>query len=165
MPTLRHLLVPLTLSCAATLALAQAPAQNAQQRDQAERAACLQGQTGQARDACLKEAAAALAESRRGNLGTPDADLRANALKRCEPLPAADRAACEQRVREGQTSGSVPGGGTLTTHTQTMPASASQPGGSHTHSPHGHGAHAHPAHAASAASHPASAASAASAAR
>ncbi len=85
-----------------------------------ERAACLQGQTGQPRDVCLKEAGAAYAQARRGRLATsgdrPE-QWAANALKRCQAQPPEDREMCERRVREGEVVGSVSGGGQMTTLT------------------------------------------------
>jgi hypothetical protein len=79
-----------------------------------ERARCLAGQTSQARDTCLKEAGAARDEARRGNLGGATAsDLERNATQRCEAQPAADRAACVQRILGGTAEGSVGGGGLI----------------------------------------------------
>lgn len=83
---------------------------------QKERAACLSGQTNQARETCLKEAGAALAEARKGRLDNGEAkpSLNANALERCKVVPAADRTACERMARgEGKVSGSVEGGGVI----------------------------------------------------
>ncbi|AMP04482.1 hypothetical protein GN109_10485 [Collimonas pratensis] len=81
-------------------------------RYQAERAACNNGRSNQDRATCLKEAGAALAESRRGRLSdNPNAD-RSNALLRCNALPADDRDACQRRMNgEGTTSGSALEGG------------------------------------------------------
>lgn len=89
---------------------------DAQQRYRQERAACLGGSSPQAREPCLREAIAALAEARRGRLdgGEAPATLAANALKRCAVVPADDRDACERLARgEGQVSGSVGQGGLL----------------------------------------------------
>lgn len=98
--------------------LAAAPAgaaAQAQARYEKERAACIAGATGQAQSTCLREAAAARAEARHGALdGTPSSTYAANALERCRPLPDADRAACEARMRgAGTVTGSVEGGGIL----------------------------------------------------
>ncbi len=80
-----------------------------------ERERCEQMQSPDARATCLREAAAARAEARRGRLGTgPDDPIRylENALRRCEPLPPDERADCEYRVRGGGTlRGSVEAGG------------------------------------------------------
>lgn len=87
-------------------ALAETP----QQTYQRERAACMTGQTSQDRSTCLKEAGAALAEARRGNL-TPASGLGAD---RCNALDGTERAACVARMRgQGTVSGSVEGGGVL----------------------------------------------------
>ncbi|HWT72639.1 MAG TPA: hypothetical protein VN361_10675 [Oxalicibacterium sp.] len=81
-------------------------------RYQEARQACLSGQTYESKEVCLKEAAAAAGEAKKGNLtDTPDR-YRQNALARCNVLPQADRDACVQRVEgEGTMSGSVEGGG------------------------------------------------------
>lgn len=80
-----------------------------------ERAHCERIESPDARATCLREAAAARAEARRGRLGTgPDDPIRylGNALRRCEPLPPEERADCEYRVRGGGTTrGSVEAGG------------------------------------------------------
>lgn len=83
---------------------------SAQSRYRAERAICLEGRSSQRRETCLKEAGAALAEARRARPGAQQAlpDYLANALARCERVPAAERADCERLVRgEGSSSGSV----------------------------------------------------------
>ncbi len=83
---------------------------------QRERAACLAGQTSQDRATCLKEAGAALAESRRGTLdkGLSDAERAQNKLQRCQLQSADKRADCERLARgEGSTQGSVEGGGVI----------------------------------------------------
>ena len=60
-------------------------------------------------------AGAGYEEARRGRLGTASApDLAGNATRRCEAQPAADRAACAQRILgAGTAEGSVEGGGLL----------------------------------------------------
>lgn len=83
-------------------------------RYRADRAACIEGRTGQDRATCLKEAGAALAEARRRQLESPATDHAANALARCERLPDADRADCRLRMQGvGSQKGSVDGGGIL----------------------------------------------------
>lgn len=93
-----------------------------------ERAQCLAGHAAQPREVCLREAAAAYAEARRGRLARGSGDAAqwaANALKRCEAQPPEDRAVCEQRVRQGDVAGSVARGAQLTTLTvPTSPAAA-----------------------------------------
>lgn len=81
-----------------------------------ERQMCQTGQTHQDRATCLKEARNAYADARRGRLdnGETPQQLAANAIKRCEVHPAADRPACERMMRgEGRVAGSVEGGGIL----------------------------------------------------
>ena len=84
----------------------------ARTRLQQERAACLLGHPDSDQAACLREAGAAFAESRRGALdGTPH-DYTANAIAGCDRLPTEDREDCVARVRgQGTVSGSVEGGG------------------------------------------------------
>lgn len=79
---------------------------------QADRAACLSGQTSQDRATCLREAGAALQEARRGRLDDGQARFEQNRLLRCDRQPAEDRQYCVRRMNgEGLTSGSVEGGG------------------------------------------------------
>lgn len=97
-----------------------------------ERAACMTGQTNQPRDVCLREAGAAYAQARQGKLISPgdrSEQWAANAVKRCESQPAADREMCERRVREGLVTGSVQGGGQLTTLTVRSTDIPKSPGG------------------------------------
>lgn len=80
-----------------------------------ERAACLNGATPQAQDTCLREAANAQADKRKGELQTTGQDqLTANAMRRCDALGGEDHAACTARVLGyGNQSGSVGGGGVI----------------------------------------------------
>jgi hypothetical protein len=81
-------------------------------RYQQERAACMNGSSNQARATCLREAGAALAETRKGQAAGTAADYERNAAARCERLPDADRKDCLARMKgAGTTSGSVSGGG------------------------------------------------------
>lgn len=103
------------------------PGSTIEQRYQAERAACLSGSSGQERQACLREAAAARAEAQRGRLGdghsADAAQLQANAMARCQARPEAQRAACEAMVRgEGERSGSVAAGAVIRSHVERVPA-------------------------------------------
>ncbi|MET0310763.1 MAG: hypothetical protein ABW051_01810 [Burkholderiaceae bacterium] len=119
-------------SLIAILCLAAAPAAfaqgaDAQSRYKAERAACTDGTSHQDRATCLREAGAALQESRRGGL-TSSTDLQANALARCNAQPAGDREACRLRVESASsTQGSVEGGGIIRESTQTIPAGTAAP--------------------------------------
>ena len=87
----------------------------AQRQFQQERAHCNSGQSHQDKATCLKEAAAAYSEARRGALANNSGtDLRANAVARCDAQPPADRQACVQRILGARTTeGSVKGGGII----------------------------------------------------
>ena len=106
------ILVTASIGCAAVVSAAD----DARATYERERAACTSGQSGQDRATCLREAAAAYREARGARLGgaqvSPDRYAQ-NALLRCQPLPAIDRAECERRIQSGTTSGSVTGGGVL----------------------------------------------------
>ena len=96
----------------ASAAVAAGRVSQAEATYRSERAACVRGDTGQERATCMKEASAALAEARRGNLNDGKADYERNRLQRCEQQPAEDREACVRRMNgEGTVSGSVQGGG------------------------------------------------------
>jgi hypothetical protein len=103
-----------TLSCGMAAAAGATPAGDAQHRYQRERARC---ETLKPRDAvenCLSEASTAFAQSR-PLVTDPDPGLYLrNALRRCAPLPDAERRDCEARTRgDGTTSGSAASGGIL----------------------------------------------------
>jgi hypothetical protein len=114
------------------LAFAAGPASSpsARQADadakyQRDRTLCLTGLTHQDRAACLREAAAARDEARRGALADEEGPTQylENALRRCRSLPAEDRADCEARVRgEGTVRGSVEGGGIYRELVRPVPA-------------------------------------------
>ena len=78
--------------------------------------------------ACQREAGAARQEAARGGLTSGGlSGNQANALARCQQLPAADRADCEARVRGGEgssSSGSVMGGGVIRETVTPVPAPA-----------------------------------------
>jgi hypothetical protein len=97
------------------MAFAAGKQTEAQRQYQQERAHCTSGKSHQDRATCLKEAENAYSEARKGALGSSgDSELAKNATKRCEAQPAADRAACEQRILgAGTTEGSVKGGGLI----------------------------------------------------
>ena len=103
--------------CLATAAMAAGnPADaQAQRRYQQERAHCTSGHSQQDRATCLKEAAAAYQEARRGALAdAPATDRANNATKRCDVQPPADREACIQRIMgAGNTEGSSEAGGVI----------------------------------------------------
>lgn len=91
---------------------------------QQERAACLDGSSSTDQRTCLREAGAALQESRRGGLSEPEqATLDRNLRQRCTYLQGAEREYCERRMSgEGTVSGSVEGGGILRELVVTVPA-------------------------------------------
>ena len=106
------------LVCVATQAAPPTPAADsaelsaARARYTQEVALCKSGRSHQDRATCLQEAGAALAEARRGALDKGTADLEANRILRCDPLPADQRKDCIARMQgQGTTSGSVEGGG------------------------------------------------------
>ncbi len=114
----------LLLSAAAVAADVAPKATPAQARHEQERAACLSGKSSQDQATCLKEADAALAAARKGELSTGDA-AQANAFERCKSLPATQRSECEARMRgEGSVSGSVAGGGILRELVTPVPAAS-----------------------------------------
>jgi hypothetical protein len=80
---------------------------------QRERAVCLNGTSNQDRATCLREAGAALAQARRGQLVNADESmLQQNAVVRCNALPQADRNDCVRRITgDARISGSAPAGG------------------------------------------------------
>lgn len=115
----------LGLSAGTAIAATPAPA-DAQARFEHERARCLSGTSGQAQSTCLKEAGAALAEARRGQLNDGGAHYRRNALERCKALSGDEMRDCIARAKGQSTSvsGSVKGGGILreTVTTEIKPA-------------------------------------------
>lgn len=83
-------------------------------RFEADRQACLSGNTGQVFESCMKEAKAVLAEPPGANPTVGTEQMQRNALQRCEALTGDERTACLARMRgEGTVSGSVSGGGLL----------------------------------------------------
>lgn len=124
--------VQLMSACAAaslllfTGAAMAADGSDAQQRYRDERAACMNGASNQDRATCLREAGAALQESRRNGLahGTTR-ELGANRMQRCDALPDQDRGDCQMRMNgQGSTSGSVMGGGMMRELERPVPAPA-----------------------------------------
>ncbi len=106
------LALAMVLAGSAAAATSKADLAAAQTRHQQERAACLSGQSNQDRSTCLREADAAHAQARRGDLDDGPAAYARNAIQRCDALPAADRPDCLARMQgQGSTSGSVAGGG------------------------------------------------------
>ena len=90
-----------------------------------DRAKCLSGLSNQDRATCLKEAGAARAAARQGQLEDAGASKQHNATLRCQALTGDDAKDCRSRVNgSGTVSGSVEAGGVLreTVTTQIMPA-------------------------------------------
>lgn len=127
--------VPLAVALLGSLLVAQADAATSnapnaaiEARYKAERAACLNGSSPQDRATCLKEAGAAREQAAKGELVQGSPDYAANALARCEKVPAADRADCKLMARGyGTKSGSVAQGAVvreLVTQTVAPAASA-----------------------------------------
>ena len=88
-----------------------------------ERKNCMDGKTNQDRATCLREAGAAKQESQRGNL-RDTGDYGSNASKRCDTLPADQKADCQRRsMGEGSVSGSVGSGGVVRELVTPVPAS------------------------------------------
>lgn len=94
---------------------------------QQDRAACLDSASMHERTACLREAGAVRAEAMKGRrtTGTAPEDLARNALRRCQELPPENKMLCERMARgDGQTTGSVAGGGVLRELEYEVPAPA-----------------------------------------
>ena len=99
---------------------------SAQARYDKERARCLSGTSGQEQATCLKEAGAALDLAKRNQMkDAPGTPYDKNAADRCGALPAADQPDCLSRARgEGQSSGSVKGGGVIRETVTIVPGAA-----------------------------------------
>jgi hypothetical protein len=103
------LLVPAALAVSPTAA---GGLPDAEARYRADRAACLEGPENRDREACMRDAGAALAEARaakrRPSPPQAEPDYAANALARCERVPERDRADCRLRMQgHGTREGSV----------------------------------------------------------
>jgi hypothetical protein len=99
-------------------AMAAAPRESAseiQAQYEHERSVCLSGRSNQDQATCLREAAAARGEARRGLLDDPaSADYRRNALERCRVFKGEEATECRARISgAGRISGSVGAGGIL----------------------------------------------------
>lgn len=117
------------LLCASVMAAEGNAAKDIEARYRSERAAC--DKPGiQDREACLREAAAARDAARHDQLSEEQRNYEQNALARCDALPEAERDVCRRRARnEGETHGSVEGGGVLREYREiTLPPVAPQQG-------------------------------------
>ena len=127
----------LSVCAAAAMAVTDTPSAAIEARYQAERATCMNGSSNQDRSTCLKEAGAARAEARKGQLTDGDGKLRQNAKQRCDALSGDEARDCVARMKgKGTASGSAQGGGILRetvtreTHTVETPAAAPMPAAS-----------------------------------
>lgn len=125
-------LTPLACAGALTLSLFSGGAAMAQTQRGAAATASTAHCDGvkQDRAACIREAGAARHEAQRGGLSSPaPSAAEANALARCQQQPAADRSACEDRMRgtgDTTTRGSVLGGGVIREAVTPIPAQPAQ---------------------------------------
>jgi len=116
-------LLPIASGAAGTPTPGQARA-----RYLAERAVCMNGQSNQSLQTCLREADAAYAQARRADLDDGAADYARNALLRCERLPTGERQACAARMQgAGTASGSAASGGIYRELVTTEPAKVDKP--------------------------------------
>ena len=120
------------MSVCAASAFAAAPPTDVQARYVQERARCLNGESGQAQDTCLKEAGAARDAAIKGQLSDGDGKLRKNAKDRCDVLSGDEKRDCIARIKGAANtteSGSVKGGGILreTTTIEMAPAASAAP--------------------------------------
>lgn len=108
----RGILLVMALSAGAAFAQSRVAPDEVRLRYLLERADCEEGPADRDRAACLRDAAAAYAEARRGTLDSGSGSFERNALQRCEALQRDDREDCIARIRgQGTTSGSIEGGG------------------------------------------------------
>lgn len=128
-PTKLALTVLFAAAAVATAALAAPGATgiDASGSTRTERVACTTGMTQQDQATCLKEATNAAADKRSGQLDNHGGNFGANALARCDVLQGVDKVACQSRVvGYGERSGSVAGGGVVTT-TEAVVVPAGEP--------------------------------------
>ena len=111
-PAWLGLLLVVALAPTAALANAKDDAAALRARFDREREVCTSGRSNQDRATCLREANAAYAQGRKGDLNDGAAPYASNATVRCEALRGDDRQDCLARMRgEGTTTGSVEAGG------------------------------------------------------
>lgn len=124
--------IALGLSAAVLFSPSARAADTAQTQYQADVERC-RATPGIDKEACLREAGAALQAARRGKLTTPGAQsAAANRTARCDALPASERQDCMTLMERGNTvtQGSVSGGGVIRETTITIPAPATTMPGS-----------------------------------
>jgi hypothetical protein len=105
----------------ATPAVAAGKISEAQATYNRDRADCMKSDVGD-RQACLREAGAALQEAKRGGLTNETAQLEKNRLARCDNQPPQDRAECVRRMNEGTVTGSVKSGAVVRELRTVVPA-------------------------------------------
>jgi hypothetical protein len=108
------------------LAATQAKPADIQARYQRDSALCMSAKYKGDRDECLSEASTARSMAMPSVVDPDPGRYARNALKRCEPLPDADRRDCIARMQgQGTTTGTVTGGGIyrelVTRETETAP--------------------------------------------
>jgi hypothetical protein len=83
---------------------------------------CNSGQSNQTLATCRREAGAALAEARRGQLSDVPDQYQSNALRRCESHAGIDRQACQARILgQGDITDGAQDGGILRKSITVMP--------------------------------------------
>jgi len=111
-PTLALALLVVGLGSTTALAAGKTGSLDPKVRYQRESAACASIRVFDDRANCLSEASTRFAATQPAVPEEASDILRRNALKRCEPLPEAERKDCVARMQgSGTTSGSVAGGG------------------------------------------------------
>lgn len=118
----RYLAIACALSAGATVlpSLAQTPIQA--YKDDLQSCEQLQGQ---AKQACRRDAGAALQAKQQNKISSHEQNLMNNRMARCKTLPAERQQECMLQMQEGQNTvirGSVKGGGILRETTTTVPA-------------------------------------------
>ena len=113
--------VAVLLCATPSLAADRAKSSEAQAAYTRDRAECMK-EDREDRATCLREAGAALQESKRGGLTNEQAQLEKNRLARCDNQPAKDRDECIRRMNEGTTSGSVKDGAVVRELRTVVPA-------------------------------------------
>lgn len=109
-------------------ALGNSSLKQAQERYRTERATCMNGQSHQSLQTCLREAEAAHAQALRADLDDGAVDYVRNANRRCDRLPLELHQACTARMAgAGTVSGSVAAGGIYRELVTVDPVKADKP--------------------------------------
>lgn len=116
-------LLPIASSAVGKAGLAQL-----QERYRVERAVCMNGQSNQSLQTCLREADAAHAQALKADLNDGAADYARNAIRRCDRLPLEQRQACIARMQgAGTVSGNAASGGIYRELVTTEPGKTDKP--------------------------------------